>query len=154
MEASSMAKKKPIVPKAASTEALDLAFELLEVAETDLAAALTLHRAAHYPQAVFYLQQSVEKVGKAFGLGMGIAEPNQLHTEWSHNTLKHTELLADYRAQEGRTSNGMAPDELKEFMNELKDPAKMNGPAMEFFVEWVLSLIKQHNEYKGDPGCR
>lgn len=144
-------KKKPIVPKAASAEALKLAVELLDVAETDLAAALTLHRASHYPQAVFHLQQSVEKIGKAFGLGMGIVEPNQLQTEWSHNTLKHSEVFADYSEQEGRVGAGMTPDRIKAFINELKDPGKVKGPAMGILVAWVLSLVKQHNKYKSDP---
>lgn len=151
-----MAKKQPklVVPKAASPDALALADQLLEIAPGDLQAALVLHGASRYAQAIFFLQQGVEKIGKAYGLAMGLAEPAELQKDWSHNTLKHSEVFADYGEQQGLTSTGMAPDKVKAFIEELKNPDKVTGAMMAFLVEWAVSLVQQHDAYKKDPNQR
>lgn len=67
---------------------LEPSFALLDIAETDLAAARTLHQAKLYGQAVFSLQQAVEKTVKAVGLATRAIEPNELQREVSHRTIK------------------------------------------------------------------
>jgi len=146
--------KKPIVPKIASTEALRVAHELLEVGETDLRAALALHGTAFFPQAVFYLQQGVEKIGKAFGLAIGFAEPGDLQKDWSHNTLKHSELFANYSEQQGLLSSGMPSDKIRMLINELREPDRVNGAMMDFVVEWALSIVHEHEAYTKDSKKR
>lgn len=51
---------------------------LLEIADKDLEAAKCLYDKELYPQSIFYLQQSVEKAAKSFGLVMGIISENEL----------------------------------------------------------------------------
>lgn len=150
-----MAKKnKPIVPKTASAAALTLGEQLLEISHGDRQAALVLYKASRYAQAVFSLQQCAEKIGKAYGLAMGLVEPMELQKEWSHNTLKHSEVFADFREQQGLTSTGMAPAKIKALIEELKNPDKLTDSAVGFFVDWALALVGQHLEYKANPEQR
>lgn len=50
----------------------------LEVAKADLLAAKCLFSNKHYPQAVFYLEQSVEKAAKFFGIHFRVIGENEL----------------------------------------------------------------------------
>src|SRR6185295_8747148 len=97
-------KTKTIAAKAPSTNALALADDLLEIARNDLRAARLLQDGGLPPQAVFFLQQAVEKIGKAYGLAMGVADPSELQKDWSHNPLKLSEVFADYREQQAVVS--------------------------------------------------
>jgi HEPN domain-containing protein len=60
---------------------------LLYIAERDLAAAESLFEKKLYPQAVFYLQQAVEKATKSFALHNNIISEDELK-EISHASLK------------------------------------------------------------------
>jgi len=59
---------------------------LLEMTKRDLEAAKILYSSELYPQAVFYLQQSVEKMTKSFALRFKIITENEL-LEIGHNPL-------------------------------------------------------------------
>lgn len=60
---------------------------LLDIAERDLAAAESLFEKELYPQAVFYLQQAVEKATKSFGLHHNIISEDELE-EIGHDSLE------------------------------------------------------------------
>lgn len=61
---------------------------LLETALTDVNAAKTLYDNEYYPQAVFFLQQAVEKGLKAVYAQNGIIACNEIKNKVSHFPLK------------------------------------------------------------------
>jgi len=61
--------------------------KLLEIAKNDLEAAECLFERKLYPQAVFSLQQSVEKAIKSYGVFMGVISEKEAK-EFGHNPLK------------------------------------------------------------------
>lgn len=60
---------------------------LLEIAQSDRRAALALYEAQQLPQAVFSLQQSVEKAVKAIGLSTRAIAPAELQSAISHRAI-------------------------------------------------------------------
>lgn len=66
---------------------LPQSIELLEIAQSDRRAALALYQANQLPQAVFSLQQAVEKAVKAIGLSTRAIAPTELHTAISHKAI-------------------------------------------------------------------
>ena len=64
----------------------ELAVAFSKTAGEDLAAAMVLHERGLYPQAVYSLQQSVEKTAKALGLLMGTIKINQIR-QVSHRSV-------------------------------------------------------------------
>jgi hypothetical protein len=60
---------------------------LLDISEKDLAAARCLFKEKLYPQAIFYLQQAVEKATKAIGLHHKIITENEL-VDIGHDAVK------------------------------------------------------------------
>ena len=72
--------------------------QLLEIAKQDLEASILLHKSKLYPQAIFTLQQSVEKIAKAFALYFRIISENELK-KISHNTLKIYKKTTDNLVQ-------------------------------------------------------
>ncbi len=69
----------------------------LEIAKKDLEAAKCLYDREMYPQAIFYLQQSVEKAAKSFALKMKMIEEGELKGRKGigHNPLKIHKKIAD-----------------------------------------------------------
>jgi hypothetical protein len=61
--------------------------ELLKIAESDRRAADVLHQAQLYPQAVFALQQAVEKTVKAIGLSTRVVSIAELQGAISHRAI-------------------------------------------------------------------
>lgn len=61
---------------------------LFEIARNDLEASKCLFERELYPQAVFYLQQSVEKATKSFGLLNDVIKEEELKNVVGHNPLK------------------------------------------------------------------
>jgi len=61
-----------------------LAVDTLEIARQDLEAARLLYDARLYPQAVYFLQQSVEKGWKSFGFQHGIIDEQEAQNPISH----------------------------------------------------------------------
>jgi hypothetical protein len=60
----------------------------LEIAKKDLLSARLLYSEELYPQAIFYLQQSIEKAMKSFTVLMGIMEEGEARKQIGHNPLK------------------------------------------------------------------
>jgi len=67
---------------------MKIAKNLLEIAKKDLKASKCLYDNGLYPQAVFYLQQSVEKATKTFGILSDFIDENELKDFVGHNPLK------------------------------------------------------------------
>lgn len=67
--------------------------ELIKIAKKDLQASKILYRNKLYPQAVFYSQQSVEKLNKALGLIMGQVKEEDLQKEIGHISIKIHEKI-------------------------------------------------------------
>ena len=65
-----------------------VALRFLAVAQQDLAAAQCLYDRKYYPQAVFYLEQSVEKGLKSFAIFLGIITEEEAHRRIGHQTMK------------------------------------------------------------------
>lgn len=64
------------------------ALRFLAVAQLDLKAARCLYDNGYYPQAVFYLEQSVEKGLKSFAIFAGIITEQEARRPISHQTMK------------------------------------------------------------------
>lgn len=56
---------------------MNIAEILLEISKKDLEAAKCLYENKFYSQAIFYLQQSVEKAAKSFGLLTGMIDESK-----------------------------------------------------------------------------
>jgi len=63
------------------------AFDFAEIAKGDWLAAKVLYQKRLYAQAVYMLQQSVEKSAKSFGLMMGILKPSDVIKAVSHRSV-------------------------------------------------------------------
>lgn len=61
--------------------------QLIEIVESDLSASKVLYEQGLYPQSIFYLQQSIEKLVKALGVKLKVIEPEDLLTKISHKTF-------------------------------------------------------------------
>ena len=70
--------------------AIKLALAFARIAESDLKVSKLAYKNGFYPQAVFSLQQSVEKATKAVGILMGLVNPDKddLVGEVGHSTIK------------------------------------------------------------------
>jgi HEPN domain-containing protein len=66
---------------------MSFAETLFEIARTDLNAAKCLFDQEHYPQAVFYLQQSVEKATKSLAIDFDIIKEEEV-IKVGHDPLK------------------------------------------------------------------
>lgn len=66
---------------------LPRSIELLNIAASDRRAAQALQQAKLYPQAVFALQQAVEKTVKAIGLSTRVVSTGELHGAISHKAI-------------------------------------------------------------------
>jgi HEPN domain-containing protein len=80
--------------------------ELVKIADSDRRAADALLKAQLYPQAVFALQQAVEKTVKAIGLSTKIISTAELHGAISHRAINvylfaMRKILAVSNAQNG-----------------------------------------------------
>jgi len=64
------------------------ALQFLATAQQDLKAARCLYENGYYPQAVFYLEQGVEKGLKSYSITLGIIDEDEARKEISHKTLK------------------------------------------------------------------
>jgi len=59
---------------------LSQSLALLEIAQSDRRAALVLYQAQQFPQAIFWLQQAVEKAVKSIGLSTRAIAPSDFRT--------------------------------------------------------------------------
>ena len=116
---------------------------LLELAEKDLEAAKCLYDKELYPQSIFYLQQSVEKATKSFGLVMGIVDENELINNIGHNPLKiYKKLIYIYKKSLENINEGIgkAP-KFKEFplikTTNLNKTSQETNDFLKFFDDLV-----------------
>ncbi len=70
-----------------SDEEVEEALELLRVAKSDFEVANLLLESGHYPQGLFFLQQSIEKAAKAVLRALGLADMETLRKEIGHDIL-------------------------------------------------------------------
>lgn len=75
-----------------------MAVELIDVAIRDYEASKILFEKDLYPQAIFLLQQSLEKAIKAILLKLGIAEAKELERRIGHRIIMNFLDLIVYRA--------------------------------------------------------
>jgi HEPN domain-containing protein len=73
---------------------MDISDELFDIANKDLEAAEVLYARGLYPQAIFSLQQSIEKASKSLFVKVGAAESTDLENFISHNPIEIIELLS------------------------------------------------------------
>lgn len=63
-------------------------YQLLDIADSDIQSAKILYLNRQYPQAVFFFQQAVEKLAKAYGMFFNLVKnPLSLKREIGHNPL-------------------------------------------------------------------
>lgn len=90
-----------VMPSLSAVRCVDnmtMADELLEIAEKDLEASDLLWKKGLYPQSVFYFQQSVEKLNKAFGLKSNKVTVDMLQNEIGHKPLNiHVSILKEQK---------------------------------------------------------
>jgi HEPN domain-containing protein len=67
--------------------------ELVSIARSDSEASRILYDSGFYAQSTYHLQQSVEKLTKAFGLYSGFLDEGDLYTKRHKKSLKHRILL-------------------------------------------------------------
>ncbi len=63
---------------------MKLSKTLLEIAKKDLEAAKCLYEKELYPQAIFYLQQSVEKAAKSFAIMTNMIKEDEVKAVWHY----------------------------------------------------------------------
>jgi len=130
---------------------MKLAKILLDISKQDLAAAKCLYENELYSQAVFYLQQSVEKAAKAFGLLMGIISENELKGRKGigHNPLKIHKKVADKQLEQiGKLKDGF------EILPELKKTELIRTinieemhKTLEKFIRFYETITKEKSVY-------
>jgi len=77
----------------------DYAKKFIEVAESDLKATEVLLKSGMYPQAIFLIQQALEKAIKAIALELNLITPEDVGKELGHYVV---ERLIDYVVNESR----------------------------------------------------
>lgn len=78
---------------------------LLNIARDDWSASKILYERKLYSQAVFYLQQSVEKAAKSFIVEMGLLDIEDIKKNIGHDTTKIIELLKELNITINREKN-------------------------------------------------
>lgn len=90
---------------------------MLDVAFEDLKASETLYKQGHFPQSLFFLQQSVEKTIKFVGLENGTITPKQMRNKIGHDGSKLFQIIL--RAFPELT-DGDSPSQLAERFRQIK----------------------------------
>jgi len=127
----------------------ELARQTLEIAKSDLSAARCLYENRLYPQAIFYLQQSVEKSFKSQIYFLGLANEKEARSRISHNTLqvfKKTTEEQDNRINhilETLDENPQLQRKLQKYID-LDDLGKLSGNA----VKMIDRDLKNKTYYK------
>ena len=69
-------------------EHIDFVKELVEIAENDLKSSAILYNEELYSQSIYFLQQSVEKISKAYSVLSGDIKPKDIAKKIGHTTPK------------------------------------------------------------------
>lgn len=72
--------------------------KLLDIALSDLNSSIALFESSNYPQSVFHMQQSVEKLGKFLAISLGVYHINDFK-KIGHNALKIYKSALNYYIQ-------------------------------------------------------
>ncbi|WP_319506905.1 HEPN domain-containing protein [uncultured Methanolobus sp.] len=125
---------------------------LLNISKKDIAASKVLYENEHYPQAVFLLQQSVEKALKSLAVfGGDVKNPSR---EIGHNCANYYKLTTDkYKAQIDRFENDEEKTEvlcrLMGFDNEgLTESIQETKEKMESAEKVINSAIKKPSKHR------
>lgn len=102
----------------------DTELKLLELAEKDLEASRTLYEKNLYPQAVFYLEQSIEKGIKSLGLHDGTLSKENLAGEIGHRPLKYFSKWFEHWKEVGRVIEN---SNIRNIFPELRDIRVIEG---------------------------
>lgn len=133
----------------------ELARQTLEIAKSDLSAARCLYENRLYPQAIFYLQQSVEKSFKSQIYFLGIANEKEARSRISHKTLqvfKKTTTEQDNLINnilKTLDENAQLREKLRKFVD-LDDLSKSSGNA----VKMIDRDLNSETYYKSLPKKR
>lgn len=95
---------------------MNISYSLFNTAKEDLEASKILYEKKFYPQAMFFLQQSVEKAAKSLFIEIEVVEQKELKTFIGHNPLKIINL---FKRKEKETQQEQ--QKLIEKIPELKD---------------------------------
>ncbi len=138
---------------------------LLEIAREDLNASNLLYNNGLYPQSIFYLQQSVEKIIKHIGLTDEIIEAKDLHKEIGHKTERIFKRLAqrtspitgdtqesidqDYQAIIDINKSTPIAELISAVKTTLDSYRNQEFPyELEDLINQVFSFIKENNQQK------
>jgi len=127
--------------------------ELLDIAKSDLDASERLYEDGSYNQAVFYLEQSIEKTAKAFGLEVGIIEEEELQSLGHH----HEKIFIQIQDKMFEFLSDVLPSTLLNIVDEhtekgwgqldLSNPDVFQKYQVEERIEWMENLSEDEELY-------
>lgn len=129
--------------------------ELVIISKSDLRASKILHGKKLYPQSVFYLEQSVEKLMKAYGLVNDLITPQELIDRKKASHLAVKIFLQEEQKVKNRLTNmskfmDQHPDETRNFVFNGKNGFEIHKKQLEEslkFYETIKDATK--NPYEG-----
>lgn len=121
---------------------------LFEIAKQDLEAAKCLFERGFYPQAVFYLQQSVEKATKSFGLLSNVIKEDELTVDIGHNPLNvYKKSIEEQKDKLDKINCAIEKvPKLRETKIIKKLNIRMYQKKIPKALDWVVSLNKGKEE--------
>jgi hypothetical protein len=126
-----------------------IADRFLYLAIEDLEASILLYHRGHYPQAVFLLQQSVEKMVKSLGFFFTIINSKEANTVIGHkplNLLKKTSLDIANMVHKGHRELGGVP-EVQKFFKEVGFDSAAADASIDAKVAKIIDDLKKTEEY-------
>jgi tetratricopeptide (TPR) repeat protein len=125
---------------------------LLNISEKDLVAARCLFKEKLYPQAIFYLQQAVEKATKAMGLHHKIITENEL-VGIGHNVVKvYTRMLEDLKPKVIRTQDRIRQFPKLEHTTLFRKFEEIDPEKFEEILTNFESFLRYSNQQLTDEG--
>lgn len=116
---------------------IDFIKELIEIAENDIKSSDILYENELYPQSIYLLQQSVEKLSKAYSVLFGDIEPSDIRKKIGHLTPK---FFTNQAAKTLRSAKDMT-DFLREHVGESEELGILAKRAEE---------LKEHSKFFSD----
>jgi len=120
---------------------------LLEIAFDDLRSAELLYQHNLHPQAIFFLQQSVEKVIKQLGINNGVIKPNELMTKVGHKP----EIIFKKIVKQIKHLTNETDGDIDKSYNELKQ--LINNKNLHELKDVILEQLSHYRSLSiGDDG--
>jgi|GEM_PF-3597926 len=133
-------KHEEIIP--ADDDCQNISDTLFFISTDDLDSSVILHHRGHYPQSVFYLQQSVEKAVKSIGLLFGVISEKDLLKNVGHKPLEI------YKKPVNKFSEDlMSLNKNLEFYPEFKNILDSSGIDTDKFVLAIKKGKHEFNHY-------